>query len=94
VLDWTTIIQPLWFHVPSITLKDIPRQLHRELKSRARANHRSLNKEAIATLQAATAPAVRADPETMMAQARAARSQFRRAVSAKEIANWKNKGRL
>jgi plasmid stability protein len=74
-------------------LKDIPRQLHRELKSRAQANHRSLNKEAIATLQAATAPAVRADLAGMMTQARAARRQFKRALSAREIARWKNKGR-
>lgn len=79
--------------MPTITLKDIPRQLHRELKNRARANHRSLNKETIATLQAATAPAVRADLETMMAQARAARGQFKQAVSVREIARWKNKGR-
>ena len=79
--------------MPTITLKDIPRQLHRELKSRARANHRSLNKETIATLQAATASVVRADLASMMAQARAARRQFKRAVSAREIAHWKNKGR-
>jgi plasmid stability protein len=37
----------------SITLKDIPDQLHRALKQRARMHHRSLNKEVIATIESA-----------------------------------------
>jgi plasmid stability protein len=40
--------------MPNITLKDIPRDLHRSVKSRAKAYYRSLNKEVIATLQAVT----------------------------------------
>jgi plasmid stability protein len=38
----------------SITLKNIPADLHRELKKRAEEDHRSLNKEIIATLESAT----------------------------------------
>ena len=37
----------------TITLKNIPAELHRELKKRAEENHRSLNKEIIATLKSA-----------------------------------------
>lgn len=37
----------------SITLKDIPESLHRALKQRARLNHRSLNKEVLATIEGA-----------------------------------------
>jgi plasmid stability protein len=37
----------------SITLKDIPDQLHRALKQRARLHHRSLNKEVLATIESA-----------------------------------------
>ena len=33
----------------TITLKNIPADLHRELKKRAEEHHRSLNKEIIAT---------------------------------------------
>ena len=38
----------------TITLKNIPADLHRELKKRAEEHHRSLNKEIIATLKSAT----------------------------------------
>ena len=34
----------------TITLKNIPADLHRELKKRAEEHHRSLNKEIIATI--------------------------------------------
>ncbi len=41
--------------MPSILLKNLPENLHRSLKARAARNHRSLNKEAIALLEAAIA---------------------------------------
>ena len=41
----------------SITLKDIPRSVHRALKQRAEEHGRSLNKEALACLEHAVAPA-------------------------------------
>lgn len=37
--------------MPSITLKDIPEDLHAQLKQEADANFRSLNQEAMARLQ-------------------------------------------
>ena len=41
----------------TITLKDIPRPVHVALKQRAKQHGRSLNKEALACLEAAVAPA-------------------------------------
>ena len=41
----------------SITLKDIPHPVHAALKQRAKRHGRSLNKEALACLEMAVAPA-------------------------------------
>ena len=41
----------------TITLKDIPKPVHAALKSRAKQHGRSLNREALACLEAAVAPA-------------------------------------
>jgi plasmid stability protein len=40
----------------TITLKDIPALIHRELKSRAKKSGRSLNREILAILMSAVAP--------------------------------------
>jgi len=71
--------------VATITLKNIPAELHRELKKRAEGNHRSLNKEIIATLRNAASGTK---------SVRQARALFRRPVTAREIDRWKRKGRL
>jgi plasmid stability protein len=80
--------------MPTITLKDIPPQLHRELKIRAKAHHRSLNKEVIATLQSATASTVRLDVGALERSVRRARSLFQKPVTAQQINAWKRAGRL
>ncbi len=80
--------------MPTITLKDLPRTLHRELKTRARAHHRSLNKEVIATLQSATGPARPLDIDAMIRETREARNKFKRPITALEIRDWKKQGRL
>jgi plasmid stability protein len=41
--------------MPSILIKDIPAELHQKLKEAAARDHRSLNKEVIALLEAALA---------------------------------------
>jgi plasmid stability protein len=79
--------------MPTLTLKNLPRDLHRELKSRATAHHRSLNKEVIATLHAVTAPARPLDLEAMAREARETRRRFKRPLTAKEISAWKKQGR-
>jgi hypothetical protein len=47
--------QPFWFvygyAMASTTLKDIPRELHAQLKCEAAANFRSLSQEALARIQ-------------------------------------------
>jgi plasmid stability protein len=78
----------------AITLKNIPADLHRELKKRAEENHRSLNKEIIATLKSATGGTIRLDPTKLEECVRRARALFRRPVTAREIDRWKREGRL
>ena len=78
----------------TITLKNIPAELHRELKKRAEEHHRSLNKEIIATLKSATSGTIRFDPTKLEESVRQARSLFRRPVTAREIDRWKREGRL
>jgi plasmid stability protein len=80
--------------MPTLTLKNLPRDLHRDLKKRAVAHHRSLNKEVIATLRAATAPAIALDVAGFERDARQARASFKRRVTAREISTWKRQGRL
>ncbi len=43
------------FFMASLLLKDVPEELHSQLKEQARRHHRSMNKEAIAVLEAALA---------------------------------------
>lgn len=77
----------------TITLKNIPADLHRELKKRAEEHHRSLNREIIATLKSATGKTHRVDLEGMIREARAARAKFTRQITDAEINAWKRAGR-
>jgi len=78
----------------TITLKNIPADLHRALKKRAEEHHRSLNKEIIATLKNATSGTIRLDPAKLEESVRRVRSLFRRPITAREIDQWKRQGRL
>jgi hypothetical protein len=78
--------------VPALTLKNLPRDLHRDLKKRAAANHRSLNKEVIAILRSATLSSP--DLASLPRDARHARAAFKRHVTTREISAWKRQGRL
>jgi plasmid stability protein len=77
----------------SITLKNIPADLHRELKKRAEEHHRSLNREIIATLKKAIGKTHRVDVQALIGEARAARAKFSRQISDAEINAWKRAGR-
>ena len=79
--------------MPTITVKNIPADLHRELKKRAEEHHRSLNKEVIATLKNATGKTHRVDIDALIREARTARSKFTREISTAEIDAWKRAGR-
>ena len=80
--------------MPTITLKNLPRDLHRKLKNRAKAHQRSLNGEVITTLQNATAATRPLDTSVLEESVRRARSLFRRPVTARQIDAWKRAGRL
>ena len=87
-------MEPLWLsYMPTITLKNLPHGLHRELKNRAKEHHRSLNKEIISTLNSATGNVHRVDVDALIREARVARSKFTREISAAEIDAWKRAGR-
>jgi plasmid stability protein len=77
--------------VPSLTLKDIPKRLHQQLRQRAERNRRSLSQEAVACLeQVVTAEPI--DPDRLLATARALRTGVR-PVTAREIDAWIDRGR-
>ena len=80
--------------MPTITLKNIPADLHRELKKRAEEHHRSLNGEILATLRGATNHRPRIEPTALVREARAVRKKFRRRVSPTQIKAWIRRGRL
>ncbi|MEY2486340.1 MAG: Arc-like binding domain [Verrucomicrobiota bacterium] len=80
--------------MPTITLKNLPRELHRTLKIRAKANQRSLNGEVIATLREATATTRPLDSVALEESVGRARALFRRPVTARQINLWKRAGRL
>ena len=77
----------------SITLKNIPAELHLELKKRAEEHHRSLNREILATLKNATSKTHRVNIKALIREARAARAKFTRQISDTEINAWKRAGR-
>lgn len=60
--------------MPTITLKNVPEELHRRLKERAERHHRSLNREAIRCLEEVVSeePATPAsiDPDAFLAELR------------------------
>jgi plasmid stability protein len=78
--------------MPTLTLKDIPPELHRRLKARALRNRRSLNREVIECLRAATG-ASPIDPEALLAKARALREQVSGRLSQRDLDAAKRTGR-
>lgn len=76
----------------SLTLKNIPPDLHKKLKARAAENGRSLNSEAIAALRVATAGRP-VDVEAFLAQARKLRARVRGVLTDEELREMKNAGR-
>ena len=62
--------------MPNVNVRNLPKDLHRRLKERAKRNHRSLNSELIACLQDAAMPR-RTDPDEAAERLRALRTRFR-----------------
>jgi plasmid stability protein len=76
----------------TVTVKDLPEKLHRQLKARALQHHRSLNSEIIALLEAAIAPQ-KLDPDALLAQAASLRRQVAGRLTDSDLATLRNAGR-
>ena len=75
----------------SLTLKDIPRKLHEQLRDRAVRHRRSLSQEALACLERAVT-AEQVDPEALLAKARRLRARLE-PVSQADLDAWRSHGR-
>ncbi len=75
----------------SLTLKDIPRRLHQQLKDRAVRNRRSLSQEALACLEQAIA-AEPVDAVALLRKARTERAHVK-PIKAQDISAWVRQGR-
>jgi len=76
----------------TVTVKNLPEKLRRRLKTRALQNHRSLNSEIIALLEAATAPQ-EVDPDALLARAATLRRQVAGRLTDSDLATLRNAGR-
>ncbi len=76
----------------SLTLKNIPPDLHKKLKAQAAEHGRSLNSEAIAALRVATVGRP-VDVETFLAQARKLRARVRGRLTDEILREARSTGR-
>lgn len=76
----------------TVTVKDLPEKLHRQLKARAQQSHRSLNSHIIALLEAATTPQ-KLDPDSLLARAAGLRSRVGGRLTDADLARLRNAGR-
>ena len=88
-------VPPFWCYIggmASLTLKDIPKGLHEQLRERAARHRRSLSQEALACLEQAVA-GERIDPDTLLATARRLRARVK-TVRQRDLDGWVRQGRL
>ncbi len=78
--------------MPTLTLKNLPRGLHRKLRARAARHRRSLNSEAIACIAAAVM-ASPLDPDALLSRARSLRRRVSGRLTDQELARAKAEGR-
>ena len=76
----------------TITLKNIPEQLHKKIKQRAVQHHRSLNREIISCLERALGSSP-VDTEALITRARDLRSKLSTRLTNRDITLLKNQGR-
>jgi len=76
----------------SITLKNIPQEVHERLKRRARVNRRSLQQEIMACLERAVLPR-KVDPDEILAQVREVHDLFEDEMTVDEIDRAIREGR-
>ena len=76
----------------TITIKDLPDKLHRQLKARALQQHRSLNSHILTLLEAATMPQ-KINPEALLARATRLRERVRGRLTDSDLTTPRNAGR-
>lgn len=76
----------------TVTVKDLPEKLHRQLKARALRHRRSLNSEIIEVLEAATTSR-KVDPDSLLARAAALRSRVGGRLTDTDLAALRQAGR-
>ena len=76
----------------TVTVKDLPERLHRQLKARALRNRRSLNREIIVLLEAAAAPQ-RVDPDALLSRASSLRRRVAGRLTDSDLETFRNVGR-
>ncbi len=83
--------------MPSLTIKNIPRDLHRRLKQSAAQHRRSVNSEVLACLERSLMSR-QVDPEEFLARVREARERVATEtgifVTDKDLLEAKNWGRM
>lgn len=77
----------------NILLKNIPKQIHVEIKKRADRNHRSINSEIISCLESILTP-TREEPELELEKARLMRKKVRGFLTQEILQELKNTGRV
>jgi len=78
--------------MPSLTIKNIPRETYKALKRNAESHHRSLNSEIINCLEKSVKSRVR-DTETLIQEMRTLRRKIRLQVTESDLKKFKNEGR-
>jgi plasmid stability protein len=76
----------------TVTVKNLPAEVHRRLKGRAERHRRSLNSEIIECLREASMPA-RIDSEALLAKARALRPKVSSRLNERRLRELKDRGR-
>jgi plasmid stability protein len=76
----------------TITLKNIPEQLHKKIKQRAVQHHRSLNSEIISCLERSLVSSP-VDTDTLLARARSFRNRLSVRLTNKDLTVLKNQDR-
>ncbi|HQZ39892.1 MAG TPA: Arc family DNA-binding protein [Vicinamibacterales bacterium] len=77
--------------MPSLTLKDIPKRLHQQLRQRAERNRRSMSQEALACLEQVVS-AEPVDADALLTRARALRAPVK-PVRQRDLDTWVQQGR-
>ncbi|MEE9431804.1 MAG: Arc family DNA-binding protein [Melioribacteraceae bacterium] len=79
--------------MPSLTIKNIPDNVLRKLKRRAKSNRRSLNSEVVKNLEDIVISS-KIKTDILLVKARQLREKLNITVNEKFLADNKNKGRL